>query len=81
MPTIERIKASEAPAPPKKLTPQTAEILSALGDLAKDEVLKLSPDEGKNIRGLKTSIGRIASNAGIKITSYEVDDSLYVKKA
>ena len=81
MPTIERIKASEAPAPPKKLTPQTAEILSALNGLAKDEVLRLQADEGKTIRGLKTSIGRIASNAGIKIESWSVDDALYVKKA
>ena len=81
MPVINRIKASDAPPPPKKLSKVAAELVAALNELKKDEVLQLSPDEGKSMRGLKTSVGRIASNAKINVDSYEGGDSyLYVRK-
>jgi len=81
MPVISKIKASDAPPPPKKLSKVASELVTALNELKKDEVLKLSPDEGKSMRGLKTSVGRITSNAGIKVESWEADGALYVKKA
>lgn len=78
---IEKIKASDAPAPPRKLSKVASEILAALEDLGKDEVLRLTPAEGKTVRGLKTSVGRIASNAKIKIESWNVDeDAVFVRK-
>ena len=83
MPKIEVIKASEAPAPPKKMSKVAEELVSALNSLKKDEVLRLEPDEGKSMRGLKTSVGRITSNAGIKVESWtdQEETAIYVKKA
>lgn len=81
MPTIETIKAADAPAIPKKMSKGAEQIVAALNGLKKDEVLKLQPDPGKSLRGLKTGVGRIASNAGIKVTTWAVDDTtLYVAK-
>ena len=83
MPKIEVIKASDAPAPPKKMSKVAEELVSALNSLKKDEVLRLEPDEGKSIRGLKTSIGRVTSNAGIKVELWTDQDetAIYVRKA
>jgi len=82
VPLINKIKVTEAPPPPKKLSKVASELVAALNSLKKDEVLQLQPDEGKSMRGLKTSVGRIASNARVKVTSYEADDGfLYVRKA
>ncbi|MBA3379257.1 MAG: hypothetical protein M3440_01515 [Chloroflexota bacterium] len=81
MPTIETIKLADAPEAPKKLSKVAEQLVSALNGLKRDEVLKLSPDEGKSLRGLKTSVGRVSSNAGIKVESWSVDDTnLYVRK-
>jgi len=63
MPTIQTIKANDAPPPPKKLSKIAEEFQAALNALKKDEALKLQPDEGKSIRGLRTSVGRMASNS------------------
>lgn len=81
MPSIETIKLSDAPQAPRKLSRVAEQLVSALNGLKRDEVLKLSPDEGKSLRGLKTSVGRISSNASIKVESWAVDDTnLYVRK-
>lgn len=82
MPRVEVIKASEAPEAPKKMSKGTAEILGAIQGLKKDEVVRLTPDEGKSIRGLKTSVGRIASNNNLKLSSWTdpEETALYVKK-
>ncbi len=82
MPVIEVIKASEAPPAPKKVHKATAEFLAALNSLKKDEVIRLTPDEGKSMRGLKTSVGRMTSSAKVKVTSWDGDDgNLYVRRA
>lgn len=83
MPRIETIKASEAPPPPKKVSQATQEILDAINRLKKDEVLRMQPDSGKSMRGLKTTIGRIASNNDLKVESWAdpEEDFLYVRKA
>ncbi len=81
MPTFEVIKASEAPQAPKKLSKVADQLVTALNGLKKDEVLKLRADEGKSLRGLKTSVGRITSNAGVKVSSWDNGTHLYVQKA
>ena len=82
MPKVEVIKASDAPDAPKKMSKVTAEILGAIQGLNKDQVVKLEPDPGKTIRGLKTSVGRIASNNNLKVESWtdQEETALYVKK-
>jgi hypothetical protein len=83
MPTIETIKASDAPPPPKKMSTSSHAIFSALSSLKKDEVLRLKPDPDRSMRWLKTSVGRVASRNHLKVESWtdEAQDYLYVRKA
>lgn len=81
MPTIETIRAADAPQAPKKRSKVAEQLVSALDGLKKDEVLKLTPDEGKSLRGLKTSVGRITSRAKIKVTSWDDGIHVYVQKS
>lgn len=81
MPTIEVIKQSDAPQAPKKLSKVAEQLVTALNGLNKDEVLKLRADEGKSLRGLKTSVGRITASVGIKVTSWDDGTYLYVQKS
>lgn len=81
MPLIETIKASDAPPPPKKVSKVTTEFLNAFNALKKDEVLKMVPDEGKSLRGLKTSVGRMTSTQGLKVESWDDGQALYVRRA
>ena len=55
--------------------------MSAVNGHKKDEVLKITPDEGKSLRGLKTSVGRITSSAKITVTSWDDGTHLYVQKS
>lgn len=80
MPTFETIKAADAPQAPKKLSKVAEQMVGALNGLKKDEVLKLTPDEGKSLRGLKTSVGRVSSSAKIKVTTWDDGTHLYVQK-
>jgi hypothetical protein len=61
----------------------TAELLNAINRLKKDEVLRLQPDPDKSLRGLKTSVGRLASSNNLKLESWsnEAQEYLYVRKA
>lgn len=81
MPRIETIKASDAPPPPKKASKPATEFLNAFHSLKKDEVLKMVPDEGKSLRGLKMSVGRITSKEGIKVVSWDDGQALYLRRA
>lgn len=81
MPTIVTIKAADAPQAPKKLSKVAEQMVNALNGLKRDEVLKLTPDEGKSLRGLKTSVGRITSSAKITVTSWDDGTHLYVQKS
>jgi hypothetical protein len=75
------MKAADAPAPPRKMTAQTQEILAAIQGLKADEVLKVDVGEGQSARGLKVTFGRVASNNNIKIQSWNTDDSaIYVQR-
>lgn len=77
---IQVIKESEAPAVPRKRSRTAEELLGALDRLKKDEVLKLNPDSGKTVRGLKTGVGRITKSAGLKVTTWDDGTAVYVKK-
>jgi len=80
MPAIEIIKSSDAPGAPKKQSKFAVELLGAVNSIKKDEVLKLTPDEGKSVRGLKTGIGRVTKGAGVKVRTWSDDTHVYVAK-
>ncbi len=83
MPRIETIKASEAPPPPRKTPTSASEIRDGINEFKRNEVLRIQPDPGKSLRGLKTSVGRIASNNKLKLETWtdEAEQYLYVRKA
>lgn len=80
MPMIETIKAAEAPGIPKKQSKYAEELIHAVQSLKRDEALKLSPDEGKSLRGLRTGIGRITKGAGIKVSVWDDGHYAYIVK-
>lgn len=78
---ITKVKAADAPAPPKQMSAMTQEVLTALQGLKADEVLKVDVEEGQTVRGLKVTFGRIASNNSIKVESWNTDDTaIYVRR-
>ena len=81
MPRIETIRASDAPAPPKTMSKVATELVNGTNGLKKDEVLKLTPDPGKSLRGLKASVGRISSSHGLKAELWDDGEALYVRRA
>jgi hypothetical protein len=38
------------------------------------------PDEGKSLRGLKTSVGRITTKQGVKVVTWDDGQALYVRR-
>ena len=61
----------------------TSEMLNAIKGLKKDEVLlRIQPDADKSMRGLKTSVGRVASSNNAKIETWTdpAEDFLSVRK-
>jgi hypothetical protein len=81
VPAIEIIKASDAPGAPKKQSKFAADLLTAIQGIKKDEVLKLTPDEGKSVRGLKTGIGRVTKGASVQVRTWDDGEFIYVAKA
>lgn len=81
MPLIETIKASEAPGVPRKQSAYANELVSAINSLRKDEVLRVSPDTEKSLRGVKTGIGRITKSAGVKVTVWDDGEVVYISRS
>jgi len=82
MPVISVIKATDAPAPSQNMSKGSHRLITAISSLKKDEALRLTPDPGKSMRGLKTAVGRVASRNGLTIESWtdEVQNQLFVRK-
>lgn len=81
MATVQFINESEAPAAPKAMTRAAQESLAMLNQLTKGKVARIEPSEGQSVRGLKSSISRVATNNKIKVSQWDVDGVLYVKLA
>ena len=75
------IKVSDTPPPPKKMSRVMTEFLNAFNALKKDKVLKMVPDEGKSLCGLKTSVARMTSTQGLKVDYWDDGQALYVRHA
>ncbi|MCA9858937.1 MAG: hypothetical protein KC438_04405 [Thermomicrobiales bacterium] len=79
MASVQIISENEAPAAPKAMTRAAQESLAILNQLSKGKVARIEPGEGQSIRGLKSSISRVATNNKLKVTQWDVDGVLYVK--
>ena len=77
---VEYIREQDAPKPPRPVSKTAAEILGILNRLKEGQVAKVTPSDDRSIRGLKTSFGRVASNHGLKVTSWDDGAYLYVKR-
>ena len=85
---IEIIKEEDAPAVPIKAQPKSdyaLEIAATLQKLSKGGVAKVPVPEGKEAKGVRIGIGRIASNMGMRdqFITYEPDppdNFVYIRK-
>jgi hypothetical protein len=75
------ISENDAPAAPKAMTRAAQESLAILNQLTKGKVARIEPSEGQSVRGLKSSISRVATNNKLKVSQWDVDGVLYVKLA
>jgi hypothetical protein len=76
------VKESDAPQPPKQASKIAIEVMEVLDSIKPGNVARVEPDEGQTLRGLKVSFGRVASNKGIKVQSWDSPegDAIFVKK-
>jgi hypothetical protein len=81
MPMIETIKAAEAPSVPKKQSKWAEELTAAVSGLKRGEALRITPEEGMTVRGLKTGIGRITKGAGLEVSVWDDGERAYITKA
>lgn len=79
MAKVQIISENDAPAAPKAMTRAAQESLAILNQLSKGKVARIEPGEGQSIRGLKSSISRVATNNKMKVSQWDVDGVLYVK--
>ena len=80
---FEVIRDSEAPRPPKPQSKIASDVLAMLNGLEKNQVARLKIPEGMSSKGIRISIGRIATNNGLKAQTWTVqeeDGIVYVKR-
>jgi hypothetical protein len=80
MPDFHVISAAEAPAIPTRQSQYAIELLNQVRSLEKDQVLRVTPDEGKSLRGLRAGIGRIIKAAGIEAKTWDDGIHAYIMK-
>jgi hypothetical protein len=76
---VQIISENDAPPAPKAMTRAAQESLAILNQLSKGKVARIEPGEGQSLRGLKSSISRVAANNKLKVSQWDVDGVLYVK--
>lgn len=79
------VDASEAPMPPKKVpvSKSVKYFRELIENLEPGKVAIVTPDESQSQRGIKISVGRIATGMGKKVTSWSLDgdENVYVTLA
>jgi lysophospholipid acyltransferase (LPLAT)-like uncharacterized protein len=77
---ITTIALEDAPAVPTSTRRNSSvdALLTALAALEDGEVLSITPDEGKSVRGTKTGIGRMANGGGFKVNSWDNGETVFV---
>ncbi len=76
------VKEVDAPQPPKQASKIAIEVMEVLDSIKPGMVAKIEAEEGQTLRGLKVTFGRVASNKGIKIQSWDAPEggAIFVKK-
>lgn len=77
------LKDSDAPRPPKPQSKIASEVLAMLDALKNNETARVRIPEGMSPKGIRISIGRIATNNGLKAQTWTVqeeDGIVYVKR-
>ena len=79
--SIEFLDIKDAPEPPAKpSSKRAAEFIEMVENLPKNKVAKISPKEDQSLRGIKVSVGRIASNRSIKVRTWDDGTHVYVRR-
>jgi hypothetical protein len=74
------ISSSEAPKKPTRQSQYAIDLLKNVRALQKDQVLRVTPDEGKSLRGLRAGIGRIIKTAGIEAETWDDGTHAYIAR-
>lgn len=75
------VDEKDAPPAPKKTGSSKAKMfIELIETLPEGKVAEIDPEEGQSVRGIKVSVGRVASTRGITIQSWDSDGKVYVKK-
>jgi RecA/RadA recombinase len=81
MATVTLVEETEAPAPPKPISPMTEVSLEVLRGLKKGRVAEIVLEEGDMPKSVTMSLYYNARQQGKKITVWLVDDVVYAKLA
>ncbi len=78
---VKYLDPDKAPAPPPKQGPSRADYFrQLLTDLPDDKVAEVTPEADQSIRGMKVSIGRVASGMGWSVRTWDADGKVYIQK-
>jgi hypothetical protein len=78
---IKLIDPDKAPTPPAhKGAGKAQAFIELIESLPADKVAEITPEDGQTVRGIKVSIGRIASARKIEIQSWDSEGKVYLKK-
>ena len=80
--TFEPVPKDKVPPRPTKKTSSAAKLIKMIEEMPSGEIYVVTPEGTETIRGLKTSIGRIASARSIEVEQWanEEGTALYVEK-
>jgi hypothetical protein len=75
------IDESSAPKPPKAQSKKASDTVAMLKQLKPGKVLKVAPEEGQSLRGLRSGITRIGRNNEINLVTWQDNTHAYVRLA
>lgn len=74
------IESSKAPRPGKKPTTKRGEVSQRLvAGLTTGKVLRVQPEAGQTVRGVKVSLSRAAKNLGRTIETWDIEGIVYAE--
>lgn len=77
----ELIDERDAPKPPKALSKSARAALEVIKSLKPGKVARVTPQDNQSVRGIKTSLSRVATNNEKKVEVWSIDEVVYIKLA